>query len=110
MIKRCLAVLAVFALASSLSLMAAGKEGTWTGIVTDKMCAVKGANLTDADCAKKCVSMGSSWALYESATKKVYVLAPADKVEAHAGHTVVIKGTMDGDTITVTSVTMAKAS
>ena len=110
MIKRCLAVLALFALASSLSLMAAGKEGTWTGIVTDKMCAAKGTNLTDADCAKKCVAMGSQYALYNNADKKVYVLMPQDKVADHAGHTVVIKGTVDGDTITVSSITMPKAS
>ncbi len=69
------------------------------------MCATKGVNLTDAACAAKCVAAGDKYALYTTDDKKVYVLMPQAKVAAHAGQDVVIKGTVDGDTITVTSVT-----
>jgi|SRR5579862_3462065 hypothetical protein len=100
----------VLALGGLSLVSAAGKAGTWTGIVTDKMCATKGVNLTDADCAKKCVAAGDKYALYTTDDKKVYVLMPQGKVAAHAGQEVTIKGTVDGDTITVTSVTDKKAS
>ena len=111
MSKRIAAILALVLIAGALSLtMAAGTEGTWKGIVTDKMCATKGVNLTDSECAKKCVAGGDKYALYNTADKKVYVLQPADKIAAHAGHEVTIKGTLDGDTITVASVTMAPKS
>ena len=107
MSKRIAALLVIVLIAGTLGLtFAAGKPGTWNGIVTDKMCATKGVNLNDAECAKKCVAAGDQYALYNTADKKVYVLMPQDKVAAHAGHEVIIKGTVDGDTITVTSVTM----
>ena len=110
MLNRFTAALAVLVIAGSFTVMsAAGTPGTWRGIVTDKMCATKGVNLTDAECAKKCVtSMGDKYALYNSADKKVYVLMPQDKVAAEAGHEVTIKGTVDGDTIQVESVSAAK--
>lgn len=111
MMKRIAAVLVIVLIAGGISLtMAAGTEGTWKGIVTDKMCATKGVNLTDTECAKKCVAAGDKYALYNSADKKVYILTPVDKIVAHAGHEVTIKGTLDGDTITVASVTMAPKS
>jgi hypothetical protein len=109
--KRVLAILAVVAMAGSLSLLsAAGTKGTWTGIVTDKMCATKGVNLTDAACAAKCVAAGDKWALYNSADKKVYTLTGSEKIAAQAGKTVTISGSADGDTITVASIKPAKAS
>ena len=109
--KRVAAILAMVLIAGGLTFtMAAGTEGTWKGIVTDKMCATKGVNLTDSECAKKCVTaMGDKYALYNTADKKVYVLMPQDKVAAQAGHEVTIKGTVDGDTITVSSITLTPA-
>jgi hypothetical protein len=107
MSKRIAALLVIVLIAGTMGMaFAAGTPGTWTGTVTDKMCATKGVSLHDADCAKKCVAAGDKYALYNTADKKVYVLMPQDKVAAHAGHDVIIKGTVDGDTITVTSVTM----
>jgi hypothetical protein len=48
--------------------------------------------------------------LYDEATKKVYVLEPQDKADGHAGHEVTVKGTLDGDTIHVTSLEMNKTT
>ncbi len=73
------------------------------------MCASRGVKLDDADCAAKCVSMGSKWALYDASTKKVYVLNPQDQASKHAGRTVTVKGKMDGDTIIADSITMPQA-
>ena len=81
--------------------------GTWHGWVTDTECGAKGDNADHAACAKKCVDeKGAKYALYNTADKKVYVLDPQTDAAAHAGHHVTVKGTLDGDTIHVTSITM----
>ena len=83
-----------------------GKEGTWTGWVTDTHCGAKGANNPKhADCAKNCVDgMGAKYALYDPADKKVYVLEPQEKAASLAGQHVKVKGNAEGDTIKVTSI------
>ncbi len=86
-----------------------GKEGSWTGWVTDSMCGAKGDNAKHADCAAKCVKEhGAKYALYNPDEKKVYVLDPQDKAAAHAGHHVTVKGTVEGDTIKVNTITMVQ--
>jgi len=89
----------------------AGKSGTWSGIVTDNMCAAKGAKPDHAMCASKCVKEhGAKYALYSTEDKKLYILDPQDKIADHAGHEVTVAGNLDGDTIHVTSITMKKGS
>lgn len=84
-----------------------GKEGSWTGWVTDTHCGAKGASAKHADCAKKCVDGGQAkWALYTPSDKKVYTLDPQDKFAEHAGHQVKVTGTVSGETITVKSIEM----
>ncbi len=83
------------------------KGGTWHGWVTDTECGAKGTNTDHAACAKKCVDeKGAKYALYNTADKKVYVLDPQDQAATHAGHHVTVKGTLDGDTIHVTDISM----
>ena len=80
----------------------------WTGVVTNDMCGAKDASAAKAACTKDCVkNHGAKLALYDSASKKVYVLDPQDKVTGHEGHTVIVEGKLDGDTIHVTSLSMA---
>ncbi len=89
----------------------AAKSGSWTGWITDDMCAAKGAKPEHAACADKCVKEhGGKYALFNEADKKVYILDPQDKAAGHAGHEVTVKGTLDGDTIHVSSITMKPAS
>ncbi len=79
--------------------------------MTDTICGAKGANASHAACAKQCVSQkGAKFALYNTADKKVYVLDPQDKAESYAGQQVTIKGSVNGDTIAVSSITAAKPS
>ena len=85
-------------------------DGTWTGYIADSKCGAKAAHEGARECTIKCVKEGAKYVFVNDADKKVYVLMPQNKVADHAGHTVVIKGTVDGDTINVTSITMAKAS
>jgi hypothetical protein len=110
MVKRLLmgavAVLFVASIASTGQNDAA-KSGSWSGWVTDTSCGAKGAKADHTACANKCVKEhDAKYALYNSADKKVYILDPQDKAAEHAGHDVTVKGTVDGDTIHVTAITM----
>ncbi len=109
MSKRLLTCAVVLLVAASLSLAGGkGKEGSWTGWVTDDHCGAKGASEGHAACAAKCVKeMNAKYALYNPTDKKVYALNPQDKAADHAGHYVTVKGTVDGDTITADSIAMA---
>ena len=91
MVKR--AMLAAFAMVFVAGLSLAGQD-----------------RAAKAECTSKCVkSHGAKYALYDEAAKKVYILQPQDKADGHAGHEVTVEGTLDGDTIHVTSLTMNAA-
>jgi hypothetical protein len=109
MTKRLLFVAVVLLIGAGLTIAApAGKEGTWSGTVTDTACGAKDNHT--AECTTKCVKEhGAKYAFVDSKTHKVYTLNPQDTAAPHAGHTVTVTGTVDGDTITATSITMPPA-
>jgi hypothetical protein len=87
------------------------KTQTWSGVITNDMCGAKDASSAKAECTKTCVKEhGAKYALYNAASNKIYILDPQSEAEGHEGHTVLVKGTLDGDTIHVQSLTMAKGS
>jgi hypothetical protein len=111
----------ILSLAVVLSLVAASglraqsndqaAEQKWTGNISDSMCGKShGANggtmAKDHDCTLTCVKGGSAYVFVVG--DKIYKLADQKMpdLERHAGHRVEIAGTMKGDTITVTKVTM----
>lgn len=82
------------------------KNGTFTGEIMDKMCAqmnshdnmMKSEGASNAkDCTLKCVRDGGSFALYDSASKKVYGLEDTKQIREYAGQRVQITGTYDDD-------------
>jgi len=81
---------------------------TFTGVVSDQMCGAKhmmegGA----AKCTRECVKMGSPYALVVG--DKVYTLkGHSSELDALAGQSVTVKGTVSGTTIDVASVAAAK--
>jgi hypothetical protein len=101
---------AVLLVASGLTLAGQqAKTHTWSGVITNDMCGAKDASAAKAECTKTCVKEhGAKYALYNPADKKVYVLDPQSTAEGHEGHNVTVKGTLDGDTIHVESLAMAK--
>jgi hypothetical protein len=114
MIKR--AMLTGLAIVFVVGLSVAGQDGdvrkigTWSGVVTNDMCGAKDASAAKAECTSKCVkSHGAKYALYDEADKKVYILEPQDKADGHAGEDVIVRGTLDGDTIHVSSLRMNTA-
>jgi hypothetical protein len=79
---------------------------TFHGVVSDEMCAkndvAKAGTPGHADCAKKCIGMGSPAVLVVGT--KIFKISNPQKLNAFAGKTVTIDGSKAGDTITVASV------
>jgi len=90
----------------------AAKLQTLTGTVSDAMCGATHMMEGDAAaCLRKCVEKGSKYALVVG--DKVYTLdssnpAALKELDKLAAQKATVRGTVDGDTITVTSVTAAK--
>ncbi len=90
--------------------IAFGAEGTWTGYISDSACGAAGAKEGKAECTVKCVKEhGAKYVFVNDADKKVYAISDQDKVAAHAGHHVTVKGTVNGDTLDVSSIDMASS-
>ncbi len=100
-------VLAAALFAAALTMAA---DGSWTGYISDSNCGAKGANDKAGECTTRCVKGGAKYVFVNDADKKVYVVDAQDKVAAHAGHHVTVKGTVDGDTLKLQSIEMAPAN
>jgi len=97
------------ALTLCAAVLAFAADSSMTGYISDSQCGAKGANEKHTACAAKCVKeKGAKYVFVDDADKKVYAVADQDKVADHAGHHVTVKGTVSGDSITVSSVEMAK--
>lgn len=85
----------------------AGK--TLTGVVSDSMCGAKhmAKDKSAADCTRECVKGGTDYALVVAA--KVYPLkGDKTEIDKYAGQRATVKGTLDGTSINVQSITAAK--
>jgi hypothetical protein len=89
------------------TLAVAASDGSWTGYIADSKCGAKAANENARQCTIKCVKEGASYVFVDDADKKVYAIDDQNKVAEHAGHHVTVKGTVDGDTLKLTSISMA---
>jgi hypothetical protein len=99
-------VIAAAFFAGSLAMAA---DGTWTGYISDSKCKTAGAHDGARDCTIKCVKEGAKYVFVNDADKKVYAIDAQDKVADHAGHHVTVKGSVEGDTLKLTSIEMAAA-
>jgi hypothetical protein len=95
-----------FFLAAGISL-AAPKEKGFVGNISDDMCGLKHMmpGQSDKDCTLECVKGGSKFVLADVAKQKVYKLSDQEKPRAFAGQKVKVTGTLQGDTIQVSSIT-----
>ncbi len=97
----------VFTLLAGTGVGLAAHKQTFTGEVGDAMCGNKHMEGTPAECTRTCVSKGSKFALVVG--EKVYILDTANQtflstLNKQAGQKVTVTGTLDGDTIEVSSV------
>jgi SpoU rRNA methylase family enzyme len=90
-----------------VSTLAVAGDASLTGYVVDSKCGAKAAHEGAAECTAKCVKEGAKLVFVNDADKKVYAITDQDKVAAHAGHHVSVKGSLEGDTLTVASIDMA---
>jgi SpoU rRNA methylase family enzyme len=82
-------------------------DSSWTGYITDSKCGAKAAHEGAEDCTAKCMKAGAKLVFVDDADKKVYAIADQDRVTAHAGHHVAVKGALEGDTLTIATIDMA---
>ena len=105
--------LCCFGLLLCLASFTAAADMTWTGRISDSMCggshakmqsAHPSAKLTSHDCTNACVKGGAKYVFVSKG--KTYNIANQDNpdLQVHAGHTVLLTGSMKGDTITVTKI------
>ena len=92
-----------------VSAFAFAGDASLTGYITDSKCGAKAAHEGAAECTVKCIKEGAKYVFVDDTDKKVYAIADQDKVAAHAGHHVTVKGSVEGDTLTVASIEMAPA-
>jgi len=89
------------------------KTQTFTGVITDEMCAGVGhaamrMGPTDAECARLCVtSHGAMWVL--EAGKDIYTLSDQQTPDRFAAQKVTVVGTLDAKTKTITVQSIAAA-
>jgi hypothetical protein len=97
------------ALALLVAFIASPADSSWAGWISDDMCGAKNAEAAGAECASRCVKEhGAKYVFVNDGDKKVYTVDAQDKVAPHAGHHVVVKGTVDGGALKLTSIEMAK--
>ena len=101
-----------FAMGMALTLftaaLAMAADGTWTGWIADSKCGAKAAHDGARECTLKCVKEGAKYVFVNDADKKVYVVDAPEKVADHAGHHVTVTGTIDGDSLKLATIDMAK--
>jgi hypothetical protein len=93
MVKRVLLIAGMYLI--SMTMLAAAKDMTWDGWISDSKCGAKGANAAHAECAKKCIGMGEKPVLVTDKDMKVVGIDNPDAVTGHEGHHVQVMGTMD---------------
>jgi hypothetical protein len=112
-LMRTLALLVGVALLSGAASL--GAQQTWTGKIGDSACGAKHEEaienegvMADRDCTQACVRGGSKYILVVDG--KVLKIANQDNKDlaTHAGHAVKVTGEMKGDSITVSTIEMAK--
>jgi hypothetical protein len=108
-VRRFIYLLAAVFLSLGMSL-AAPKQQTFVGSISDSMCGLKHMmpGQSDKDCTLECVKAGSKFVLADTAKNKVYQLGDQQKPRAFAGEKVKVTGTLQGDTIQVSSIVAAK--
>jgi hypothetical protein len=99
---RKLALLATVALGLST---ASALAESFTGVVSDAMCAKNPAKASSPDhaaCAKKCIEGGTPAVLIVDG--KVYQVSNPDTLKKYAGDKVTVDASVDNDTLTIKSV------
>jgi hypothetical protein len=74
----------------------------WSGVLVTSACNADEAFNESPECTRNVP--GAKLALYDDTNRGMYGLEPQEKVAAHLGDTVTVRGTLDGDTIQMASI------
>jgi hypothetical protein len=101
------AFLASFSVAKDKA--AGAKATTVSGWITDANCAAKkDADLSNADCAKKCAEKGAKLVVVSDKDHAILNVDNQDALKGHEGHHVKVTGKLENDTLHVDKVAMLK--
>jgi hypothetical protein len=98
-------IISIFSALGAAVLVAAPAKLTFTGLVTDSMCATADHSQmrmgpTDGECAVACVQAhGATYVLFDG--KRAYNLSDQKTPEKFAGKKVTVTGTLDAKTLTI---------
>jgi hypothetical protein len=104
---------AIVAVLAMTGLSAAQSKQTFSGTITDDLCAMGGhaqmrMGPTDADCVRACIAAhGASYVLLDG--KEIYVLSDQKTPERFAAQRVTVTGTLDAKTKTIRVESIAAA-
>jgi len=78
------------------------KAGAWSGVLVTSACNADEAFNESPECFKSVP--GAKIALYDDTNRVMYSLEPQEKITARLGDTVTVRGALDDDTISVSSI------
>ena len=78
--------------------------GAWSGTIVYSSCNADEAFNESAECFK--AAPGARLSLYDDTSRVMYYLEPQEAAAGHLGDSVTVHGTVEGDTIHVTSVAL----
>ncbi len=81
---------------------------SWSGVIVNSICSAEEAFAEDPKCTQRNVP-GAMLSLYHDTSFKVYLLQPQDQAVGHLGDSVTISGTVEGNTLHVSSVKVLTA-
>jgi hypothetical protein len=81
------------------------KAGSWSGVIINSNCTPEEAFAEAPKCTEKDAA-GAKLALYDDTTRQIYILDPQDQATGHLGDSMVLTGTLEGNTVLVASLKM----
>ena len=100
-----IAGLALLAAATLVHAQQKNMTGSWSGVIINSNCSADEAFAEAAKCTEK-NAPGAKLSLYDDTLRLVLNLDPQDQAAGHLGDSVTVEGTLQGDTIHVTSFKM----
>jgi hypothetical protein len=79
--------------------------GSWSGIIINNNCTADEAFAEAPKCTEKDVP-GAKLVLYDDTTRQMYMLEPQDAATGHLGDSMILTGTLEGNTVHVAALKM----
>jgi len=80
-------------------------SGSWSGVIMNSTCSLEEAFAEAPKCTEKDLP-GAKLALYDDTSRQMLILDPQDQAIGHLGDSMTVTGTLEGNTIHVTSLKM----